>query len=246
LLPRLAQVAEAGLTRRTADALAYSISLSDLDIVVRVLRHPSEILHYLTRRGEIERRGFLRGDEVDLLGLYLETGFNLGEKEFGGEFVLDVTGMSDPIDRWHYAQEADVEAERPKVQRTPCWEAVLTRVETTKSPRWPEIGVTMCNVAVSDQAKFKTMLETLRDDIRAGRRTPTDVVVLQNGPPQRRDVFVGLIARSADKEERERQYAAAARVALDASGQQRVIVLAWAPIAIPVPYFAIGLVEAPS
>ncbi|MGH2362933.1 MAG: hypothetical protein ACRDGM_20590 [bacterium] len=243
VLPRLSELAEAGLSERTADALAYSVSVPDLEVVLLILEHPSEVLHYLARRAEIERRAFLRGDEADLLGLYLQTGFNLGEKEFQGGHTLDVTGMSDPIDRWHYRQDAGMEAERPRVQRTPWWEAVLTRMEKSRFPRWPEIGVSMCNVAPADQAKLEAAMEQLRDDINTGRRPATDVVVFQNGPPQRRDVFVGLIAASPDREKRAEQYRAAGGVAMREYGLQRAIVLAWAPVPIEAPYFAIGLVE---
>jgi hypothetical protein len=244
LLPRLSGVAEAGLSEGTVDALAYSVSVADLEIVLRLLEHPSEVLHYLTRRAEIERRAFLRGDEVDLLGLYLENGFNLGEKEFEDGVMLDVTGMSDPIDRWHYHQDAGMDAERPRVQRTPWWESVLTQVEQRRFPRWPEIGVSMCNVAPPEQIKLEAAMEQLRDDINTGRRSATDVVVFQNGPPQRRDVFVGLIAASPDREKRTRQYETAASVAMRESGLRRVIAVAWAPVPIEAPYFGLALFEA--
>jgi hypothetical protein len=244
LLPRLRDVAEAGLSESTADALAYSIGILDLEIVVRLLEHPCEVLHYLARRSEIERRAFLRGDEVDLLGLYLQTGFNLGEREFDDHHTLDVTGMSDPIDRWHYGEEAGLAAQRPRLQRTPWWEAVLSRVEARRFPRWAEVGVSMCNVAPTDQVKFEAAMERLRDDINAGRREATDIVVLQNGPPQRQDTFVGLIAASPDPEERAQQYHAAAGVAMREQNQERVTVLAWTPVRTEAPYFALGLFEA--
>lgn len=59
LLPRLVEIDEAGLTGAEAGALAYSINLPDLELVIELLEHPSEILHYLLRRGEIEQRFFV-------------------------------------------------------------------------------------------------------------------------------------------------------------------------------------------
>ena len=61
LLPRLVDVAGAGLSAREADALAYNISLPDLELAVDLLDHPSEVLHYFSRRTEIERGKFLGG-----------------------------------------------------------------------------------------------------------------------------------------------------------------------------------------
>jgi hypothetical protein len=240
LLPRLGDVVDAGLTKRGAEALAYSISLADLELLVDVLGHPSEVLHYLGRRAEVERRNFLQGDEVDLLGLYLKTGLNLGKKEFAGEDVLDVTGMSDPIDVWHYRREAGLEAEAPRVERTDWWEAVLSRVESRRGPRWPEIGVTLCNVGPPEQAELEAAMDQLRAEITSGERPATDLLVFHNGPPQRRNVFVGVIVTSADRGERAVQYENAARIAMgNNADMKRGIVIAWTPRPIEAPYIAL-------
>jgi hypothetical protein len=72
MLPRLVETADSGLSAETADALFYNINILDLEVVIDVLDHPLEVLHYLGRRAEIEQRMFLNGDEIDLLGLYLQ------------------------------------------------------------------------------------------------------------------------------------------------------------------------------
>ncbi len=246
LLPRLVDIAEAGLAKRAVDSLAYNISLPDLELIVDLLEHPSEVLHFLGRRTEIERRTFLMGDEVDLLGLYLDRGFNLGEREFQGRDILDVTGMSDPIDVWHYRREAGLPAERPRPQRTEWWEAVLSQVEDRGGPRWAEIGVSMCNLAPEDQEKFEHAMRDLQRAIADKKREPTDIVVFHNGPAQRQDVFVGLIAASPDADARARQYQGAAKTVLDRYPLERLTVLAWLPVATDLPYFALALYEAES
>jgi hypothetical protein len=240
LLPRLGDVVAAGLTTQGAEALAYSISLADLELLVDVLDHPSEVLHYLGRRTEVERREFLRGDEVDLLGLYLKTGLNLGEKEFAGEDVLDVTGMSDPIDVWHYRREAGLGAEAPRVERTHWWDSMLSRVESRRGPRWPEIGVTLCNVGPPEQAELEAEMNQLRAEITSGERPASDLLVFHNGPPQRRDVFIGVIATSADADERAVQYKDAARIAMGKNDDMKQgIVIVWTPRPIVAPYLAL-------
>jgi len=244
LLPRLADVAEAGLSARAADALAYNISVTDLELVVDLLDHPSEVLHYLSRRTEIERGAFLGGDEADLLALYLQTGFNLGEHEFAGTYELDVTGLSDPIDIWHYAREAGLPAEKPRSERTPWWDAVLSRVESRASERWAEIGVTMCNVGPAEQKGFEAAMHELRRAVRAGDRPVTDMLVFENGPPQRRDVFVGVIAASPDAVERRRHYDGAARAVLAEHDVRRLVLLAWTPVPTDLPYFALAAYDA--
>lgn len=243
LLPRLIDIAEAGLSSRDADALSYNISLVDLELIVELLDHPSEFLHYIGRRQELERRHFLGGDEADLLGFYLQTGFNVGESEFSNKHLLDVTGLSDPIDRWHYRVEAGLSASKPRPARTSWWEAMLTRVEVRGGARWAEIGVAMCNVAVEDQRSFEGALTELRQAVRTGRRPPSDFVAFQNGPPQRRDHFIGVIAASADRAQREQQYLAAARSYFAKIHARHAILVAWMPVPIKEPYFALALFE---
>jgi hypothetical protein len=246
VLPRAVDIAESSLTERDVEALAYSISLPDLELALDLLDHPSEILHYLGRRTEIERSTFLEGDEVDLLALYLETGFNVGEREFSGRDLLDVTGLSDPIDVWHYRREAGLEAEKPRSKRTEWWEAVLTRVEKRKGDRWAEIGVSMCNLAPPEQQEFEEAMYELRRTVTTGEREPTDLVVFHNGPPQRRDVFCGLIVISPSREDRQIQYEqAAASVISKTPGLDRLTILAWTPVPIDLPYYALLLYEQP-
>jgi hypothetical protein len=239
LLPRLSDVAGAGLSERDAEALAYNISVTDLELVVEMLVHPSEFLHYLTRRTEIERGAFLRGDEADFLALYLETGFNLGEHEFSGEYALDVTGLSDPIDVWHYSCEAGLPAEKPRSERTPWWDAVLSRVESRASERWAEIGVRMCDVGTGAQKEFEAAVHELRRAVRAGERPVTDMLVFENGPPERRDLFVGVITGSADPRERLRDYEDAVQAVLADHDVQRLVLLSWTPVETGLPYFGL-------
>ena len=244
MLPRLVEIAGTGLSAETADALSYNINILDLEVVIDLLDHPSEVLHYLGRRAEIEQRVFLNGDEVDLLGLYLETGFNLGEREFEGDLMLDVTGMSDSIDVWHYKTEAGMDAVKPRSHRIDWWERVLTRVEARAMDRWAEIGVTICNVAPPEQHEFEQAMRQLREEVVSGRRPASDLLAFFNGPPQRQDLFVGVIAASPDPEQRREQYSAAIASAIEESGAPRAILLAWTPVPIDEPYFALALHDA--
>lgn len=246
LLPRLSEVATAGFSAAAADALSCNINILDLEVVVDLLDHPSEVLHYLGRRSEIERHSFLGGDEVDLLGLYLQTGFNLGEHEFTGNYRLEVTGMSDPIDVWQYRLEAGMPAQKPRVQRTAWWERVLTRVEHRQPTRWAELGVTLCNVAPQEQQEFEGALRELRRSIVAGERPGTDLLTFVNGPPQRRDLFVGVIVPDGGPEERRDHYIGSIGVATSAEQMDRAVLVGWTRQPISEPYAVIALYDADS
>ena len=175
-----------------------------------------------------------------MLGLYLETGFNLGEREFTGDARLDVTGLSNEIDVWHYRQEAGMPAEKPRPLRTPWWEAVLTRVEQRAGPRWAEIGFVLCNVAPPEQDEFEQAMHALRRAVATGEREITDVLSFQNGPPQRRNFFAGVIVDSANRETRRRQYADAIATILETEAVEGLIILlAWSLQPSKTPYAAL-------
>jgi hypothetical protein len=62
-----------------------------------------------------------------------------------------------------------------------------------------------------------------------------------NGPEQRRTLFVGVIAASPDKHEREQQLRAAAQRALEGASTEFAVVMSWTPFEIELPYFGIML-----
>ncbi len=248
LLPPIGEVLESQLTEATIDSLTHSLTLFDLLVVIEMLEHPSEALHYVSRRAELERSQFLMGDETDLLGFYMLTGFNLGSAEFEAELQrLRLIGLSDKIDTYHYALEAGKPFEKPRVRRTPWWEALLTMIEERAGPRWTELGVALCNVAWDEQREFEQAFEDLRGSIRSGDRPPTDFVLFANGPPERRDYFIGLVLREPASEAIRAQIADAARQALAEHEEiQRVIVIGWPPIRHEVPYHTLALFERPA
>lgn len=243
LLPRLSEVVSTGLTDQAVEDLTISISLSDLEVVTEILTHPSELLHYLVRRAEMERSTFLAGEELDLLGFYLDTGLNVGESEFDPNLRIQLVGSSDAIDTFYYRRIDGLPAKQPTTRRTGWWTGVLERVESTRIPGWTQIGTAMCNVSPEDQQEFEQKLLELRAATTDGLRPSSNFVHLSNGPPQRQDHFVGLIATSPDSQERRRTCEEAARAVLDQSEADRVIVIALAPLPMSTPYLLLGVYE---
>lgn len=240
LLPRLNDVVDAGLTGEQLDAVTYCLSLFDLMVVLEMLEHPSEILHYLKRRGEIENGRFLIGQENDLLGLYLKSGLNLGEAEFTEGSETGVMGMSDEIDTHHYSVEAGIEAEKPRMRRTSWWEELLDKVESKLGPGWSEIGVALCNVAFEEQEELERGLERLQEI--AAKSDEPQLLLFANGPPQRRDYFLGVIVTAPDTESRKEQIDEAGRVAFDQYPEaERIIVLGWPPDGRGRPYLVLAV-----
>lgn len=245
LLPRIGEIVDSEFSDQAIESLTHSLTLFDLLVVVEMLNHPSELLHYFLRRSQIERNQFLIGDETDLLGFYLLTGFNLGDAEFGAELQrMRLIGLSDAIDTYHYAVEAGKEPEKPQVRRTKWWEALLSTVELRAGPKWTELGLALCNVAYDEQREFETAFEELRSSIQKGQRSATDFVLFANGPTERRDYFIGLVLGEPPSEQTRQQIADAARQAMAEDDElRRVIVIGWPPVRQGAPYHTIGVFD---
>jgi hypothetical protein len=240
LLPRLSDVVGAGLTGEQLDAVTYCLCLFDLMVMLEMLEHPSEILHYLKRRGEIENGRLLIGQENDLLGLYLKLGLNLGEAEFTEGSETGVLGMSGEIDTYHYSVEAGIDAKKPRMRRTSWWEELPDKVESRLGPSWSEIGVALCNVAFEEQKELERGLERLQEI--AAKTDEPQLLLFANGPPQRCDYFLGVIVTAPDTESRKEQINEAGRVAFDQYPEaERIIVLGWPPNGRGRPYLVLAV-----
>ena len=177
----LRDLVAADLTDEALEDLSYTLSLFDLMVILEMLDHPSEVLHYLKRRAEIEKGEFLAGEETDLLGFYLRTGFNLGEAEFEPGQLMQIFGLSDAIDTYHYRLEGGLEAEKPRMRRTDWWEQLLTTIESRRVFRWTELGLALCNVAYEEQREFEQAMVNFNSPLEVASVLRTSSCFLQMG-----------------------------------------------------------------
>lgn len=170
--------------------LAPSIHLSDLNCIFDILGDPVFILHYLSERNYFQSSFELLGDELDFLGLYLKTGFNLGYLE-NEEALFSPSGMSEPIDRYYMSLEAGVRLPKPKVKLQPIFRKIIERL----SERRPEGWITICihllaSADFNEQKELDRNLNKLREIVRKNCRDPRHLSSVQIQPPQNRKAVV--------------------------------------------------------
>lgn len=141
-----------GLLRATD--MAPSMSLFELETVFEVLTLQLERCHYLSRRAALERTCAYIADELDLLALYLQTQFNLGDKEFS-KAPLPLYGMSEDLAR-AYAM-SDRTPSLP-IRRRPLWQGLLTSLETLGHKGWTRFGRRLLNVDYRGQVEFERLV----------------------------------------------------------------------------------------
>ncbi len=145
--------------------LAPMMNIADLIVVADILERPVAFLHYLAERGPFQRKFELVGDELDFLGLYLATGFNIGNIPPDTRF--SPTGMSEHIDRYYDAKDAGMVAPKPKAGINSYFASILDRLDARRSEGWTVVGMDLLGVASAEQqARLRQLLEKARKAVR--------------------------------------------------------------------------------
>lgn len=188
-----------------------TMNLADFETLFDFLDHPVQIIHYLERRQELEGVFKYMGDELDLMGLYIGTLFNIGDVDPDDNFVM--TGMSSPLDAYYNSRDAGVDIPKPKPQISPLFSGILHQLERRHTPRWTEIGVILNRFSPDDQQKLTKMIETLKKNVRKNwmitghnnmvicvppkaSKYAICYVIYNNNNAHRRNEFIQKVARS--------------------------------------------------
>jgi len=222
-----------------------TILLSDLEVVFDILQSTPEKLHYLVCRAKLEENMEYNGDEIDLLGLYLDTGFNLGDFEFSQNSLM-LTGMSKIIDRYYIALDKNILRKKPKLKSTVWWSDIIKYIEERSPSRWSEAAVMLLNISYDDQVqsqkKFKKIVKNVKKNWRKeGHRN--SVVIF---PPEWRYEAVSLFAfRERKKEERHKSMENLASHIFEQSHATRCLIIGMNIDKSQYPYSLLGVFDRP-
>lgn len=149
----------AGLVAEGVD-LVPTLNIADFGCVADLLG-PARFIHYFAERRRLQKRVNLIGDELDLLGFYLETGFNLnGQPEV---VVLALSGMSEAVDRYYMTRDAGLEAIKPTPRRGVLVAPLLDRLEERRPQGWTTLALDILRAASPDeQTRVLHTLEEMR------------------------------------------------------------------------------------
>lgn len=171
-------------------ALAFTLSIADLMCLADILDNPVQFLHYISERGFIQKSIDLYGDEMDSLGLYLETGFNFAQIEEEHEFLVTV-GLSRSIDQYYESPDIGVHVPKPKATLSKLFHAILDRLSRNRTQGWITAGLHLLNCAdYSEQWRVEKELLRLRRYVRRKYRKPNHRNSLVLIPPKRRKAAV--------------------------------------------------------
>jgi hypothetical protein len=176
-IPRL--LLDAGLIR-SEHRLAPCLTLADLEVVVDILDTPYLRMHYLRRRAELLTTAVTFGDELDSLGMYLDTGFNIGKAEAGTQQLMMI-GYSAKLDRYYSRIDESLPARKPKVNITPWIRALCDQLMTRASAGWYEMAHALLTLGHDEQLRVERELRKRIKWMRTGKpaKNGLDSVVVE-------------------------------------------------------------------
>lgn len=141
-----------------------TLCLGDFQTIFDIIEHPVQIIHYIQQREILEKNVDYMGDELDLLGWYIETLFNI--PDFGKEFSqIIVSGSSGIIDKYYNGRDRGLEVSKPKPKLHLLFEKILKQLEERKTERWTEVGVILHMFSPNDQEKLARLLTKLKRNV---------------------------------------------------------------------------------
>ncbi|MBE9505396.1 MAG: hypothetical protein IMY84_01155 [Chloroflexi bacterium] len=245
LSARWHELTEAGFIPGSASPTP-TVSLADLEIVLDVLGDPGSVIHYVARRAELEEHADICGDELDLLGFYVDTGFNIGEAEFNGT-PLFLYGLSARFNSYYMAEWTGEEVPPPVRRKlTPFWRAMLAQLAQRQTSGWLDVAYHLLCVSYDDQQAFETEFLKREEAVRSASDDPRckEMVNMANGPEERRVAIVGLAYQGISVDTRNERMGEAAKISMDKDKAEEAVVIGRDVSASAHPYSVICLIRA--
>lgn len=198
--------------------IAPCMLVSDLSILLEILETTPHKIHYIKRRADLEANSRYKGDELDLLGLYLKTGFNLGESEYDTTFTL--LGMSSSIDNYYNALEQGIRRKKPVPIITQWWIDICSKIEKRDFHQWSDAANILLNVSHEDQVTLKTKFKQITKNVHKNWRLSNHNCAVVMIPHKKHSDAIAIMAFK--QRDYEKRYQRMENVAADTLGSLHV------------------------
>ena len=205
--------------------IAPCILLADLEIVFDVLESTPHKIHYIKRRADLEAHFDYKGDELDLLGFYLQSGFNVGEAEYSGHHFAMV-GMSKQIDRYYTALEEGIITNKPVPKMTPWWKDICAKIEARDIHQWSDVANVLLGVSFEDQEAIAKKFKQIVKNVHKNWRKPGHNCAIVMVPHKKRTDALAVVAfKERDKGSRHTRMENVAAGVFESSHVERCLVI---------------------
>lgn len=170
-----------------------ALTYGDIGLLCRLIPMEVARIHYLLRRYEIENDFNFIADELDLIALYLRTGFAHLQPNRKERATLTIYGLSDFL---RFYQKGSIYYDSriliPK-RTTSFWNKLLTRLSREKPEHWVSIAYDLLNVSIQSQERFeRDLLRSYKRWRRNSFKGNPEPAVMQAPGQLRPSLFIGF------------------------------------------------------
>lgn len=160
------------------DQLPWVVSLGDLQLILALIREPSELLVYLRRRRDpIIAKKYWSTDELDLFQVFRKTGL-WAEDETDAAIPTLVMSMTSDVDAWFYG---DAESQ-PVMKETPLLQYVR-QSRSKELPHWFEFGAALLSISENEQEEILCAIDKMVTKTRTDFMSHSLTFFFENRPP---------------------------------------------------------------
>lgn len=219
-----------------------SMNIADFETLFDFLEHPVQIIHYLLRRTEIEPNYSIRGDELDYMGFYISTLFDMGNVD--KECDLHITNMSSALDRYYASRDQGIHITKPQPKISEFFKAIFNKLEERAIPRWAEIGCILNYFPPYDQTKIVKAIKELTFVVNRNWHVEGHKNMLIYEPSQSSEYALAIVLfKNQNKDRRHEFIDIAAANGLEAKHVRSCLVVGINIDRNDSPYHAIGLID---
>ena len=129
---------------------------------------------------------------MDLLAFYLDTGFNLGKKEFEDKWYFNLVLKSKELDPYIINNASGIESKKPQMNLTKWWKDILDFIDKRKPEKWLETSYVLLNLNNEEQVEFENLFKSQIQNIKDRKTTyKHNWIIFSSADPQRRFVVIG-------------------------------------------------------
>lgn len=158
--------------------LAPCISLADLEVLVDLLEEPHVRLHYIRQRASTMLAQHVVGDELDMLGLYLDTSLNFGGLP-PGEQRITLSGYSARLDKYYTARDEGEYARKPRRATIAWFNRLCVQISQRPISGWSELTGALLSLTHLQQQELERQVQKIARRIRDAKsvREGKDTIV---------------------------------------------------------------------
>lgn len=191
-----------------------TMNIADFETLFDIFDNPIQIINYLEMREEIEGKIKYKGDELDLIAMYMNNHLNFAD--INPELPLMITGMSKKIDDYYELKQDNSNIKKPTPKMNKYFEKILIQLEKRKPEGWTQIGSIIYRLYPDDQIKIISMLKKIKNNVQKNWMKKGHKNILNYVPPRSSNyAFTFVIFSDNNKEKREEFLEEAISIAFD-------------------------------